>query len=164
MYLWIDPWIRKLWYGLIDEHNRVVDAGILLLDQKSPQRTDQFKRMQEIYTFFEQMLNAHRIRAVGVEKLYFTKYNQSNAEFVYGVRGALSMLFVDSGIALYEYTPAELKKRITGNGQASKTLMVNVVTKLFALEQRLTYHDAADALGLARIVKQIEERSALAVR
>ncbi len=153
-FLWIDPWIRKLWYGLIDDKLQIVDAGILLLDQKAPTRTDQFKRMREIYSFFEEMVRKHKITAVGIEKLYFTKYNQSNAEFVYGIRGALAMLLIDHGIPLHEYTPPELKKRISMNGKASKAVMQRMIMKLYNLENIPTYHDTADALGLARVVRR----------
>ncbi|USN55534.1 MAG: hypothetical protein H6765_02855 [Candidatus Peribacteria bacterium] len=68
-----------------------MDAGVLLLDEKSPTRMDQFARMHEIYEFFTTMLEQDKqpIQAVAIEKLFFTKYNQSNAEFVYGVRGSL---------------------------------------------------------------------------
>lgn len=154
MFLWIDPWIRKLGYGLIDKDLNIVDAGILLLDQKAPTRTDQFKRMREIYSFFEEMLQQHTITAVGIEKLYFTKYNQANAEFVYGIRWALAMLLIDNNIPIYEYTPPELKKRISMNWKASKALMQRMIMKLFKLEDLPAYHDTADALGLARVVRR----------
>jgi Holliday junction resolvasome RuvABC endonuclease subunit len=50
---------------------------------------------------------------VSIEKLFFTKFNQSNAEFVYGIRGALIMLFLKNKIKVKEFTPIELKKAIT---------------------------------------------------
>lgn len=126
----------------------------MLLDQKAPTRTDQFKRMREIYSFFEDMIAQHKITAVGIEKLYFTKFNQSNAEFVFGIRGALAMLLIDNKIPIYEYTPPELKKRISMNGRASKALMQRMIMKMFKLDDLPVYHDAADALGLARVVRR----------
>lgn len=124
-----------------------------MLDQKAPTRLDQFKRMYEIFSFFERMLQEHAIVAVGMEKLYFTANNQSNAEFVYGIRGALAMIFCENNIPLYERTPLQLKKAITGNGKAGKDLMVRMITKLYTLETAPERHDAADALGLCRMVK-----------
>lgn len=153
MYLGIDPGIRKLWYALVDTQMQVIDAGILLLDQEAPTRADQFKRMEQIFKFFVKLVRTHPIQAVGMEKLYFTSYNQSNAEFVYGIRGALAMLFCQKKIPLYEWTPLQLKKAITGSGKAGKELMVNVITKLYQLETAPERHDAADALGLCRMVK-----------
>ena len=51
-YLGIDPWVRKLGYALIDDDLKIIDAGILLQDQKSPTREDQFNRANQIFDFF----------------------------------------------------------------------------------------------------------------
>lgn len=153
MYLWIDPWIRKLWYALIHSDTTIVDAGILLLDQKTPSRHDQFWRMEKIYDFFVDLVEKHPIEAVWIEHLYFTRSNQSNAEFVYGIRGALAMLFHKKGIEIFEWTPNQIKKSITGNWKASKTLMQTTIKKLFHLSELPQPHDAADALGLCWLVK-----------
>lgn len=154
MYLGIDPGIRKLGYGLIDTDQQIVDAGVLLLDQKAPTRIDQFARMHEIYEFFVEMIDQYPVEAVGIEKLFFTKYNQSNAEFVYGIRGALGMLFRRHTIPIYEWTPIQLKKNITGNGKAGKEAMQKMIMKLFQLDQQPKRHDTADALGLARLARR----------
>ncbi len=154
MFLGIDPGIRKLWYGVIDGDGQVVTSGILLSDEKSPTRNDQFARMVEIYQFFDQLIMDYPIQAVGIEKLFFTTRNQSNAEFVYGVRGIVGMMFRSHTIPLHERTPQEIKKYITGNGNASKELMLAVIKKMFGLtDKQLKRHDAADALGIALMVK-----------
>ncbi len=157
MFLWIDPWIRKLWYGVIDELWEVVTSWILLSDEKSPTRNDQFARMVDISAFFENLITSYPIKAVGIEKLFFTARNQNNAEFVYGVRWIIGMMFRRETIPIYEWTPQEIKKYITWNGNASKELMLAVVKKMFTLsDEQLKRHDAADALGIALMVKNTE--------
>lgn len=47
---------------------------------------DWFKKMGQIISFFEKLSKEHPIEKIGIEKLYFTSRNQSNAEFVYGLR------------------------------------------------------------------------------
>ena len=120
MYLGIDPGVRKLWYALIDDNLNIVDAWILLQDKKSPTREDQFQRANQIFDFFTDMLDKYNIEKVAIEKLFFTDYNQSNAEFVYAIRWALMMLFLKKDIKVLEYTPIELKRFITWNGKADK--------------------------------------------
>ena len=93
-YLGIDPWVRKLGYALIDDDLKIIDAGILLQDKKSPTREDQFNRANQIFDFFENLLNKYRVEKIAMEKLFFTDYNQSNAEFVYAIRWSLMMLFL----------------------------------------------------------------------
>jgi Holliday junction resolvasome RuvABC endonuclease subunit len=58
----------------------------LLQDKKSPTREDQFQRANQILDFFEKLLKKHGVKRVAMEKLFFTDYNQSNAEFVYAIR------------------------------------------------------------------------------
>jgi len=64
----------------------IIDSGIILLDQKLPSRDDQFKRIMEIYEYFEKLIKKNKVKIASIEKLFFTKFNQSNAEFVYGIR------------------------------------------------------------------------------
>ncbi len=154
MYLWIDPGIRKLWYGLIDENAQVVLSWVILQDNSWTKRKDQFWRMVEIYQFFSDLLQKYPIQAVWMERLFFTTRNQSNAEFVYGARWVLWMLFASHTLPLYEWTPQEIKKYVSWNGSASKELMLAVVRKIFSLnDKELAWHDAADALWIALMVK-----------
>lgn len=150
MILGIDPGIRKLWYALINKDLSIKDAGILLLDEKQMTRIKQYERMGEIYDFFTKLMKKYpEIDTVCIEKYFFTQYNKSNAEFVYGIRWALLMLFFKKGIQIKEYTPIEIKKRISWNAKAWKETMQQMIQKLYNLQDMPKFHDAADALWLA---------------
>ena len=153
MYLWIDPWVRKLGYALIDDDLKIIDAGILLQDKKSPTREDQFQRANQIFDFFCEMIEKYPIKKIAMEKLFFTEYNQNNAEFVYAIRWALMMLFLKKNIPVLELTPIELKKFITGNGKADKMLVQKTIRRFYNLQDIPEYNDAADALGFAYLAK-----------
>ena len=153
MFLWVDPWVRKLGYALIDDDLNIIDAGILLQDKKSPTREDQFQRAIQIADFFEDLLKKYLIERVAIEKLFFTNYNQGNAEFVYAIRWALMMMFIRKGIKVVEYTPIELKKFITWNGKADKMLVQKTIKKFYKLQDIPEYNDAADALWFAYLAK-----------
>lgn len=149
MILGIDPGIRKLWYALIEKDAHIVDAWILVLEAKNPSRDDQYSRMKDIHDFFKELLEKYDINTISMEKYYFTQYNQSNAEFVYGVRGIVMLLAKQYDCRILEYTPIQIKKAITWTGKAGKMLMQKMIMKLFKLQELPKYHDAADALGLA---------------
>ena len=157
MILWIDPGVRKLWYALVETGStlKIVDSGILLLEKKNPTREDQFMRIKEIYEYFETVFKTYAIDTVSIEKLFFTKFNQNNAEFVYGIRWALLLLCLKNNIKIKEFTPIELKKFITGNGKAEKMLVQKCIMKLYWLKDIPEFNDAADALGLAYIASRI---------
>ena len=152
-YLGIDPWVRKLWYALIDENLKIIDAWILLQNKKSPTREDQFERANQILDFFEKLLGKYSIEKVAIEKLFFTDYNQSNAEFVYAIRWALMMLFLRKNISILEFTPIELKKFITWNWKADKMLVQKTIMRFYKLQDIPEYNDAADALWFAYLAK-----------
>jgi crossover junction endodeoxyribonuclease RuvC len=130
-----------------------VDAGIVLQHSKAPTRLDYFTKMREIKLFFAQMIQDHNISVIGMEKLYFTSSNQANAEFVYGVRAMIWLLALDHNIPVYERTPNEIKKFITGNGKAEKQLVEQFIMKLFRLSNIPQYHDTSDALGIAYLAR-----------
>lgn len=156
MILWIDPGVRKLGYALIKKDLSVVDSGILLLEKKSPTRLDQFERMREIEEYFTKLIKKHKIQTMSMEKLFFTKFNQNNAEFVYGIRAILITLCIKNSVTIKEFTPIELKKFITGNGKAEKKLVQNCIMKLYNLKDFPEFNDAADALWLAYIASKIK--------
>ena len=147
--------MRKLGYALIDSDLKIHDSGILLQKKTDPTRQDQFERMLQISTFFEALFKEKKIRIVSMEKLFFTKFNQNNAEFVYGIRGILLMTALKYGAEIREFSPIELKKYITGNGKADKVLIQKMIMKLFRLQELPEYNDAADALGLAYLAAKL---------
>lgn len=126
---------------------KIIDSGILLQKQQGKiSRKQQYERMLEIATFFESLFTQYDISIISMEKLFFTKFNQNNAEFVYGVRAILLTMGIKKGAEIREFSPIELKKYITGNGKAEKLLMQKMIMKLFRLQAVPEYHDAADAL------------------
>ncbi|MEI6117895.1 MAG: crossover junction endodeoxyribonuclease RuvC [bacterium] len=139
---------------MITSDLKIIDSGILLSEIKSPTRMDQFERMREIEEYFTKLLKKQIIKTMCMEKLFFTKFNQNNAEFVYGIRAILITLCLKKNIKIKEYTPIELKKFITGNGKAEKQLVQKCIMKVYGLKEFPEFNDAADALALAYIASK----------
>ncbi len=155
MFLGIDPGVRKLGYALIKDDLSIIDAGIVLINEKNLDREKYFQRMLEINNFFEEFLWKYKIKAIWMEKLFFTKFNQANAEFVFGMRWNVIIQALKNNIEILEFTPTELKKNITGNWKAEKILVQNFVMKIYWLKNMPQYNDSADALGLAFLAKRL---------
>ncbi len=153
--LWIDPWVRKLWYALIDKELKILDSWILLQKKINPSREDQFQRMIEIEDYFKDIFENNKIDAVCMEKLFFTKYNKNNAEFVFWIRAILLTMAKRYWCKILEFTPIELKKFITWNWKAEKMLVQKMTMKLFRLQDLPEYNDAADALWLAYLAAKL---------
>lgn len=145
-----------MWYAVVNDDLQIVDSWILLSEIKSPTRMDQFKRMREIEEYFTKLLKKYSIQTMCMEKLFFTKFNQNNAEFVFGIRAILITLCLKKNIQIREYTPIELKKFITWNGKAEKQLVQKCIMKLYRLKDFPEFNDAADALALAYIASKMK--------
>ncbi len=135
----------------------IVDAGILVddgLDDRAS-RSRQWMRLYTISCWLDELLLSHTITCVSMEKLFFTVSNQNNAEFVYAIRGIVIDKCMKKGVRILEYTPIQIKKAITGNGKATKILVQTMIMHRFSLVDLPTYHDAADALGLAYMASKV---------
>ncbi len=153
MILWIDPWIRKLWYALISKSKNnleIHDAGTIIFDSESMKnREHQYQRINEILDFFEKIILENDIKVLAMERYFFTKFNLSNAEFVYWMRGAVLWLALRKWIEIQEYTPIEIKKHVTWNSRAGKELVQDFVCKLYGIKNDIKYSDTSDALAIA---------------
>lgn len=64
-------------------------------------------------------------------------------------RGVLLLALRLASVSTANYTPAEVKKAVAGNGRASKQQIQLVTAKLLGLKQLPRPYDASDALAIA---------------
>jgi crossover junction endodeoxyribonuclease RuvC len=64
-------------------------------------------------------------------------------------RGVVLLCGKRAGLALFEYTPMQIKQAITGYGKADKKQMQEMVRVLLGLKEIPKPDDAADALAAA---------------
>ena len=150
-FLWVDPWIRKLWFAIIDDKKQIFELWAVI-NEIEWGREDNARRIYDLSVFFDELLEKYDIKWVCIEKLFFTKFNQANAEFVYGVRWMLLAKFYEKWIKILELSPNQIKKYTTWSGSAGKTSMQKTVQKIFDLAEPPQPHDAADALAMAYIM------------
>ena len=153
MFLWVDPWIRKLWFAVIDKNKNIYELWAII-NELDGWRKDNARRLYDISKFFDDMLEKYDINSVCIEKLFFTRFNQANAEFVYGVRWILLSKLFKRKINIIELSPNEIKKQTTWIWTASKENMQKTIKKIFELEEVPEPHDAADALAMAYIASK----------
>jgi crossover junction endodeoxyribonuclease RuvC len=53
------------------------------------------------------------------------------------------------GLPITEYSPKKVKQSITGNGNAGKEQVMNMVQKLLNIQERPAFLDATDAVAVA---------------
>lgn len=143
----IDPGTGILGFGIIEVSGpkaQLVDAGVI----RTPVREDDAVRLQTIYEELTDIIVQTKPQIMSVEKLFFAR-NVTTAMTVSQARGVVLLCGQQAGLALFEYTPMQIKQSVTGYGKADKKQMQEMVRVLLALQEIPTPDDAADALAAA---------------
>lgn len=145
--LGIDPGYAILGYGVIETGRqgiKALDYGVV--ETKSTQPFPE--RLDKLYSGMRSLLSTYRPDCAVFEELFFSR-NVTTAIQVGAGRGVSILAAQQWGIALYEYTPMQIKLAVTGNGHADKAQMQHMVRLLLSLKSIPKPDDAADALGVA---------------
>lgn len=143
----IDPGTLVCGFGVI----KVVDNRYVPIDYgciRPPQKQQLSKRYLIIHEGVEALIEAFSPDALVVETQYVKKNVQSAIKLGMA-RGAVVLASAKKGVPIFEYSPAEAKRAVVGNGQASKEQVQAMVGHLLSLESPPEPEDAADALALA---------------
>ena len=153
----IDPGIGICGFGVIEGRGafggfggfntgsfRVLDFGAVTtkVDAVIP------ARLLELYESLIEVFDETEPDVVAVEKLFFSK-NITTGIAVAEARGVVLLVAEQKGLPVFEYTPNEIKKVLTGYGSATKTQMQEMVRVQLGLKSKPKPDDAADALAAA---------------
>ena len=145
--LGIDPGTGILGFGIIEVvkgQPSLVDGGVI----RTPVKEDDAVRLLTIYEELTEIINQTKPDMMSVEKLFFAR-NVTTAMTVAQARGVVLLLGQQNGLALYEFTPLQIKQAITGYGKADKKQIQEMVRVLLRLKETPRPDDAADALAAA---------------
>ena len=152
--LGIDPGSTRVGYGLIKKEKsglRFIMAGLLKISSK-----DKNQRLVELEKSFSAILKKEKPDLAAIEKIFFMR-NLKTAIEVAQSRGVLTLLVTKYKIPLLEYSPLEIKQRITGHGMADKKMVANMVAKILKINKINKYDDVTDALAIAIVASQHRE-------
>ena len=152
--LGLDPGIAILGFGTIicQTSNRVRDnvSSVELKDFgviETAAKTPFSDRLCTIYNDLHTLINEINPDLVAIEKLFF--YRMSHTITVAQARGVLMLVLGQAGLPYVEFTPPEIKKTLTGYGNAEKIEVQKAVARELALNFIPRPDDAADALAIA---------------
>ena len=64
-------------------------------------------------------------------------------------RGVVLAVLARTGLSVEEYSPASVKKSVTGSGRADKHQVASIIDRLLGLTADRRSHDVSDALAVA---------------
>lgn len=151
--LGIDPGTAATGYGVVQGEPfgslSLVECGVIRTHAREPLPT----RLREIYDNVMALIERHHPDAMSIEDVFYAK-NVRTTVVLGHARGVILLAGQQSGIAIHEYPPAEIKKAVVGTGGATKEQVQFMVMQLLRLKSAPQPSDAADgtAAALAHIM------------
>jgi crossover junction endodeoxyribonuclease RuvC len=145
--LGIDPGTGILGFGVIDVDKgalKLVEAGVI----RTPVHEDDAVRLQTIFEEITEIISQTKPQQMSIEKLFFAR-NVTTAMTVAQARGVVLLAGKQAGLAIYEYTPLQIKQAVTGYGRAEKKQIQEMVRVMLKLKTAPKPDDCADALAAA---------------
>jgi crossover junction endodeoxyribonuclease RuvC len=145
--LGLDPGSLHTGYGLVEKQGsslRPLDAGRF----SCPRDLDLPRRLAHLAGRLEELL-ASRRPDLAVLETPFHGMNARSLIVLAQARGALLAVLALRGVEIREYSPAEVKSAVTGNGRADKGQVARMVRLLLSARGDGWSADATDALALA---------------
>jgi crossover junction endodeoxyribonuclease RuvC len=150
--LGIDPGTGRMGWAIV-EGNRSKQALVACGCAETKANGDPALRLVELYRSIEKVIEEYKPESAAVEDLFFFK----NAKTVIGVAEARGMVVTLCGLqdlAVYDYTPLQVKQTITGYGRAEKQQVQLMVRTMLKMKETIKPDDAADAVavGLTHLI------------
>lgn len=145
--LGIDPGSRNTGYAILTEQDgklvalRCATINMAQMDDHSDRLQFIFDEISTIISSFNPTSCAVETPVYGVDPLAMLKLGRAQA--------AAMLAITNSNISVSEYYPKQVKKSITGNGNASKEQVAFMLRKMISLPEEQLSKDATDALAVA---------------
>jgi crossover junction endodeoxyribonuclease RuvC len=123
-----------------------VAAGcdVIRIDERKPIS----ERLCILYEAIGKVIDEYQPVIAAVETIFFGKNIQGIFSLGHA-RGVILLALAQKSIPIAEYSPREVKKAVTGNGNASKQQIRYMVSQLLPVTSSTLTNDAADALAIA---------------
>jgi len=145
--LGIDPSLQSTGFGIVEEDGgRLVPVayGVIKPTAKLPLHL----KLAEIKSELEELIRTYGPGEAAIENPFYAQ-NMKTALLLGQVRGAVLVAVAGTGCGLAEYSALEIKKAVTGYGQADKEQVQTMVRSLLGLDDDAIPLDASDALAAA---------------
>lgn len=146
--LGIDPGSILCGYGVIERNARrfsVIEYGVLEIGKSSKAFP---LRLRDIFLRIQAVINRTLPDEVVIESVFFAR-NPSSLVKLAQARSAALLPAILQEIPIIEYSPREVKKSVTGRGNASKAQVQYMVKKILDIPETPEFYDVTDALAAA---------------
>lgn len=145
----IDPGTNVMGYGVLGVNGKkpeVIVAGVLELSRFE----SHYKRLRRIFERVTSLVEQYLPDELAIEAPFFGKNVQSMLKLG-RAQGVAMAAALNRDVPIAEYAPLKIKQAVTGNGQASKEQVANMLRHIFSIpaDHMPKLLDATDALAAA---------------
>lgn len=145
----IDPGTNIMGYAFIGVNGnkaRLIAMGVI--DMRKCK--DMYMKLGEVFTRVQALISSFLPDELAIEAPFFGKNVQSMLKLG-RAQGVAIAAAISRQVPIHEYAPMKIKMAITGNGQASKEQVADMLQRMLHLkkEDMPAFMDATDALAAA---------------
>lgn len=145
----IDPGTNIMGYAFIGVNGnraRLIAMGVIDLRKCK----DSYMKLGEIFTRVQGLIASFLPDELAIEAPFFGKNVQSMLKLG-RAQGVAIAAAISREVPIHEYAPMKIKMAITGNGNASKEQVADMLRRMLNIscEEMPLFMDATDALGAA---------------
>lgn len=143
----IDPGLNNTGWGVLKYSSSsyaYIDSGIIETSVKN----SLFNRIKIIHDQLNSVIDKYSPEIISLEKIFVNNNMKSSLNFAYA-RGSIMLTLAMRNINIEEIAPNLIKKRITGNGHASKQQVAYMVQSILNIKLDEKKFDVYDALAIA---------------
>jgi crossover junction endodeoxyribonuclease RuvC len=145
--LGIDPGSIVCGYGVIEKegkHISLIEYGVI----EAKKREESLPlRLKVIYERLESVIDRSLPDMLAIESVFYHKNVASVVKLAHA-RAAAILAAVNRELPTVEYSPKEVKRSVTGNGNASKEQVQYMIKQILKIEETPEFYDATDALAV----------------
>lgn len=146
--LGVDPGTGICGFGVLEVRKKgapiLIDSGAIT----TPAHTPLKDRLLDIYDSLHEIIKDDQPDCISIEKLFFMQ-NITTGISVAEARGVVMLVAAQAKLPIFEYSPNEIKKAMTGYGHADKKQMQEMVRVYLKMDKVIKPDDAADAVAAA---------------
>ncbi|NOZ62954.1 MAG: crossover junction endodeoxyribonuclease RuvC [Calditrichaeota bacterium] len=143
----IDPGLQNTGLAILKKSGRSVQFVKFQLVRNK--RTDSFDaRLKMIYDQITDFFRSYRPDVTALEEVFYAKNAQVALKMGHA-RGVAILAAANQGIPVVEYSPREIKLAVTGNGNASKHQVQQMILRILNIAEAPQTFDITDAMAVA---------------
>jgi crossover junction endodeoxyribonuclease RuvC len=146
--LGVDPGLNRTGYAILERSPRspvLREGGVI----RSSAGLSLAERVLELGRALKEVIEEFHPQVLAIEQVFSTTKFPKTAILMAHARGALLYAAADAGIPVVHYTPTQVKRLLTGSGNASKEQIQHAIRQELGLDRILEPNDVADAFAVA---------------